>query len=443
MKPMKEVLALLVVVLSIVHNVSGQGIVFDLPGLQEARAKAEKNRQLIFVDLYADWSGPCKAMEQSVFVESEVADFFNTHFVNLRVEINRPETEELARSYGVREFPTYIFVNKDGELVHKIVGFHSVGKLLTEARKAERKSDGFIPMDSLKSAFQEGKRESDFLYQYLGRKYDLEGPQPEILDLFLKQIPESEMRTEKMLNLISEHVGNIHSRGFEILLASLDHFPALTETQQRAVLKGIGMSKRNSFIKAVETQDEGLLERLIDAVHETSYSFETAVAEERQFRYDFAKLTGNFTMFRVIAMQEATKIMLTSKEEREEQNKQMLADFERNAELRRVSPSSGQYKMMRDNFELAAEKMAAFQLNEFAEGYLLMASYENDLQNALKWAISAVTLYETPGHRKTQALLLQKLGRRSEAKKVLRKAIKLAEGDNETVTEYQKLYKKM
>ena len=420
-----------------------QEIRFVSPGIDEAKKQARERNQLIFVDLFAEWCGPCKAMERSVFTQPDVASHFNENFVNLRITIDEPSDEALVQTFGVREFPSYLFLNDRGELVHKIIGFHSAGKLLAEARKAERKFEDFVPMQVLTDQYESGKRETSFLYDYLNRKFEMEGPQPELLDTFLVQVPESELNTEKILSVIAEHVSSIDSRGFEILSASLDRFPLLTDSQQRAVLKGIGVSKRNSFLEAVKKQDEQLLESLIDAVHATSYSFEAAVAEERQFRYDFAKMTRNFRHFRVIAMEEASRILALKPEVYTERNSKMMEDFEKTAESRGLSPSSGNYKMMQQSLVNGAEKAAAFQLNEFAEGFLLMSKEKDDLLTALKWSASAIKLNGTAANWKTYALLLNKLGRKGDARKALRKAAKVARKSEEDPEEYKKLLKEI
>ncbi len=95
--------------------------------------------------------------------------------------------------------------------------------------------------------------------------------------------------------------------------------------------------------------------------------------------------------------------------------------------------------MMLKSLENATEKAAAFQLNEFAEGFLLMNAGTEDLKSALKWSASAVKLYETPGHWKTYALLRNKLGRKSDAKKVLKKTIREARESDEDIQEYRDL----
>ena len=72
-----------------------------------------------FVDFYADWCGPCVAMNPVIEeLEKEVGD---------KVEIKKidvDQNQEEASKYGVMSIPTYIIL-KDGQEVERFVGVTS------------------------------------------------------------------------------------------------------------------------------------------------------------------------------------------------------------------------------------------------------------------------------------------------------------------------------
>jgi thioredoxin 1 len=68
------------------------------------------------VDFYADWCGPCRAMESVV---NELAgDLEGRAYV---VKVNVDEAPELAARFGVESIPTFIVV-RGGHAAQRLVG---------------------------------------------------------------------------------------------------------------------------------------------------------------------------------------------------------------------------------------------------------------------------------------------------------------------------------
>lgn len=72
------------------------------------------NGGVVLADFYADWCGPCKALEPVV------ADLAETTPATV-AKVDVDESQQLAASYNVRGVPTLVLF-ADGEQVEQLVG---------------------------------------------------------------------------------------------------------------------------------------------------------------------------------------------------------------------------------------------------------------------------------------------------------------------------------
>ncbi len=113
-----------------------QGIAFEYDAWQQTLAKARSERKLVFVDAYTTWCGPCKMMTAKTFTDSAVAALYNAQFVNVKMDMEAGEGPMLAKRYAVQYFPTLLFVNADGVVAHKAVGYHGPAEFMALGRLA-------------------------------------------------------------------------------------------------------------------------------------------------------------------------------------------------------------------------------------------------------------------------------------------------------------------
>ena len=76
----------------------------------------------ILLDFTAEWCQPCHMLDAEVFQNPLVAKAINERFIAIRVVDrqqeegrNAPEVEQLQQRFGVRGFPTVVFVDRTGE----------------------------------------------------------------------------------------------------------------------------------------------------------------------------------------------------------------------------------------------------------------------------------------------------------------------------------------
>ncbi len=117
--------------------------------LEEALEKNKTEKRKIFIDVFTDWCGWCKRMDETTFTDPEVARYLNEHFY--AVKFNAEQTNEINfnnKTYrfknnggrGCHElaaewlnnrlsFPTSVFLDENMHLIQPLPGYQDGPKL--------------------------------------------------------------------------------------------------------------------------------------------------------------------------------------------------------------------------------------------------------------------------------------------------------------------------
>ncbi|MBC8052242.1 MAG: thioredoxin family protein [Sphingobacteriaceae bacterium] len=145
------------------------GIKFDDIRWKEAKKKAKLEDKLIFMDFYTTWCGPCKRMDADVLSTDTVGNYFNSRFINLKLDAEKGQGVMLASTFSVKSYPSYIFANSDGEVVDVFIGGRALKSFLARAQALEDKE---ILLPNLEGRYNAGERSVQFLTTYFSRLKD-------------------------------------------------------------------------------------------------------------------------------------------------------------------------------------------------------------------------------------------------------------------------------
>lgn len=156
---MKKIFSVFILTFSILIF-SQEGINFQTTTFKEILAKAKAEKKIVFIDAYASWCGPCKLMEKNIFPLPAVAAYYNANFINARFDMEKGEGPGIASKYGIRSYPSYLFLNGDGEVVMKNLGYMGEEDFIAIAKEANNPK---FANSSNKEIFEQGEKDPEFL----------------------------------------------------------------------------------------------------------------------------------------------------------------------------------------------------------------------------------------------------------------------------------------
>lgn len=140
------------------------GMKFFEGSFDDALAEAKKQDKLLFVDVYTEWCGPCKIMAKEVFPTDLAGEVYNAHYVNFKLDAETDEGIEVTGRYPLHGFPTYWFLDGDGELLKISSGSMEV-KIFAELGK-EVAGQG-MPYKQMLSQYDAGDRDPGLVRKLL------------------------------------------------------------------------------------------------------------------------------------------------------------------------------------------------------------------------------------------------------------------------------------
>ncbi len=213
----KNNLFFLVTIIFLTQIASAQGIDFFQGTWKEALEKAEKEDKILFVDAYAKWCGPCKAMSKNIFPLAIVGDFFNKNFINLKLDMEEADGVTFGQKYPVSAYPTLYFIGGDGKVVKVTKGGKQADGLITLGREAIKSYDRSAKYEDKYNA---GDRSYELMLNYVKALNASDKPSLKISNDYLASNPQ--ISEKERLEFILEAASEADSKLFDDVISYKD-----------------------------------------------------------------------------------------------------------------------------------------------------------------------------------------------------------------------------
>lgn len=358
---------------------------------KEIVAKAKSENKLIFLDGYASWCAPCKYLAAKVFTVDSVADFYNKNFINSHFDMEKGEGIEVRAKYGIKVFPTLVFINGDGEVVHQAAGSRPPTEFIQLGMDALNPEKQLI---TYRKKYEAGNKDPKFVLSYLQMLKDSYSDFDAVATGYLKDLNEKDLIKKDNWDIINEYIFNVNSSEIQYILKN-----------------------KNAFAKEYGND-------IVDSKLKTAFAaeFDKIIKSRNYSKTAFDSLKG--------------VVSKSGYDKADEVN--MAADY-----------SLFKRKKDVDNFVPAADLLLKLKsattekMNEAAWFVFENSSDKEKLEKAAGWAKKGFEMNEESGICDTYANILFKLGKKQEAIKYEEKALELAKKAGEGVEEIQKTLDEM
>ena len=212
----------LVTVIDILKKKAHVGVYFEDLTFEQALEKAKLNRQMVFVDCYTSWCGPCKYMTSKIFPQEKMGDYLN-RFICVKYDMEKGEGPDLAKRFGVAAYPTFLLIDMNGNVRHKIVGGGEPDQFIKRVEEAfdENKATGV-----LEAKYKSGNREPAFLANYVQMLVATYGKNADVVanELFQRLNDEEKVSEDYWFLYTNASLAPAGSAAYNYLLNNRDKF---------------------------------------------------------------------------------------------------------------------------------------------------------------------------------------------------------------------------
>lgn len=360
---------------------------FNEGNVAEVMKMAKEEGVPIFVDVYTTWCGPCKYLSANHFKDAEVGNFFNQNFIAFKIDAEKGEGIDFAKKYHVNAYPTLLFIDGNGELLHKGVGVPGDYQALMDLGQAAL--DPETQLMTLQKRYEMGEEEPHFLRNYaeaLANAYEDANP---VAEKYFSMVSLNALKDSQEFVFFTKTITNFNSDLFQSVYKDKEMYEEMYGEGMEQYASQVLSQTISTISRERDEQGLGDLTARFEEIYGENAAEKVAMLN---YRYYF----------------------------RDEDSRHHYA------------------KAYLDNYDVSWQD-----LNGTAWTYYENVNDRDQLMDALSWIRKSIAKEKNYYNTDTEAHLLYKLKFWKDAKKSAKVAIKTGEAEGEDVAATQALMKKI
>ncbi|MCK4921082.1 MAG: thioredoxin family protein [Bacteroidales bacterium] len=228
---------------------------------KSALKEADNSGKLIFLDIYATWCGPCKYLESTIYPDVELGKYYNSHFINLKMDGETEFGRIKARQYGLKAYPTMYYLSPMEDVLAQVVGVKQAPELNAYGEKVVSSSDKLV---QFKRDFEEDKLSATELlaYRELLLEFEQEEQSEEVSSKIIPSLTEEDILNPEYKSIILVARSDLDGKIFTVLKKNINALNQIwTEEERGQIFANIYDASLNV---AISTRNPAYRDRIIN-----------------------------------------------------------------------------------------------------------------------------------------------------------------------------------
>lgn len=436
---MKKLVLSVVILCGFTMSLLAQGIQFREGSWKEILAIAKKENKLVFVDNYTSWCGPCKKMVSEIFPLKEVGDFYNANFICYKLDCEKGDGVEVAKTYQIMSFPTYLYVDGNGKLFYRSGAYMPAEKFIEEGKIALAEFSDKRTIEEWEALYAKKKNNASFVKGYIAKRNRAKLDNADIFDQYVSIAKEKNLMDTTFLKELLNYENKLNAGGAcaDFIMKNWDRIREMTGMQDQKMAEILGYSMGSySYRRAVKEKNEERFNSYLKVMAFLNGKLGVNVAnEEVKSRSGYYAAIDDKTRFEELAEKHADILFEEEKDclkRDQEKYMQFLQGLIKDASgLASQTPEQLAFTIQFAGINESAS--LAFNFRDLAANVARLSDDQKLLNKAMTWVLEAITLFGNFTCYETLAEVLYKMGYQKEALWQIEKALDKMPAGNDAI----------